>query len=146
METMKAIVQHAPFDFRLERVPKPAAGPGEVVLRIEAAGICAGDRIMYQGKAPWGISPGEIPGHEYVGVVEELGEGAAECHGLSLGERCTAEVRFPAGTAPPAERGCFTFVRTPPASRAAAGQSTYGCAAGRSSTRCPPPSTRWTRL
>ena len=34
METMKAIVQHAPFDFRLERVPKPAAGPGEVVLRI----------------------------------------------------------------------------------------------------------------
>ena len=107
METMKAIVQHAPFDFRLERVPKPAAGPGEVVLRIEAAGICAGDRIMYQGKAPWGISPGEIPGHEYVGVVEELGEGAAECHGLSLGERCTAEVQIPCRNCAACRKGLF---------------------------------------
>lgn len=95
MEMMNAIVQHAPFDFRLERVPKPSAGPLEVVLRVEAAGICAGDRTMYQGKAPWGINPGEIPGHEYVGVVEELGEGAGELYGLAPGERCTAEVQIP---------------------------------------------------
>ena len=43
---MKAVVEHAPFDFRVEEVEKPAAGPLEVVIRIEAAGICAGDRVM----------------------------------------------------------------------------------------------------
>ena len=36
-------------------VPIPAPGPGEALIQIEAAGICAGDRVTYQGLAPWGI-------------------------------------------------------------------------------------------
>ena len=91
MEKMRAVVQHAAFDFRVELVDKPVPGPLEAVIKIEASGICAGDRIMYEGKAPWGIHDGEIPGHEYVGIITQTGEGFAEKYGLDVGDRCLAE-------------------------------------------------------
>ncbi|MPM17142.1 Erythritol/L-threitol dehydrogenase [bioreactor metagenome] len=97
MEKMRAVVQHAAFDFRVELVDKPVPGPLEAVIQIEASGICAGDRIMYEGKAPWGIHDGEIPGHEYVGVITQTGEGFTEKYGLDLGDRCLAEVQIPCG-------------------------------------------------
>lgn len=109
MEKMKAVVEHAPFDFRIEQVDRPTAGPLEAVIRIEAAGICAGDRVMYEGKAPWGINDGEIPGHEYVGIVTELGEGTAEKYGLAVGDRCTAEVQIPCGECASCKRGYFNL-------------------------------------
>lgn len=95
MKTMKAIVQHAPLDFTLEQVPIPEPGPLEVLIKIEACGICTGDRTMYFGKAPWPIVDGEIPGHEFVGIVEKLGEGSAEKYDLKIGDRVTAEVQCP---------------------------------------------------
>ena len=42
-KTMKAIVAHAPRDYRLEEVPVPRAGEGEIVIKVEACGVCAGD-------------------------------------------------------------------------------------------------------
>lgn len=107
MRTMKAVVEHAPFDFQVEEVPVPSPGPLEVLIRIEAAGICAGDRVMYVGKAPWGIQDGEIPGHEYVGIVTQLGEGAGEYYQLAVGDRCTAEVQIPCGHCDACRRGLF---------------------------------------
>ncbi|HQE24795.1 MAG TPA: erythritol/L-threitol dehydrogenase, partial [Candidatus Atribacteria bacterium] len=40
---MKAVVNHAPGDFRLEEVDVPEIGEGEVLLRVGGCGICAGD-------------------------------------------------------------------------------------------------------
>ena len=53
--TMKAVVCHAPEDYRLEEVPTPRAGPGEVVIRLDACGVCASDAKCFSG-APlfWG--------------------------------------------------------------------------------------------
>ncbi|MEE8369945.1 MAG: alcohol dehydrogenase catalytic domain-containing protein, partial [Dehalococcoidia bacterium] len=79
---MKACVFHGPGDIRVETLPEPQPGPGELVLRMEATGLCYSDIRVYKGekKARLGV----IPGHENVGVIEEIGEGA---EGFEKGQR-----------------------------------------------------------
>jgi propanol-preferring alcohol dehydrogenase len=73
---MRAAVVHA-FDepLRLEHVPKPVAGEGEVVVRLEASGLCHTDIHAAHGDWPVKPSPPFIPGHEGVGIVESVGPG-----------------------------------------------------------------------
>ena len=100
---MTAIVCHGPEDYRVSDVPRPAAGPRELVIRIASCGICASDCKCWQGaKSLWGERPGTgwvkppvIPGHEFYGVVDELGEGAAEHFGIKAGQRVIAEQIVP---------------------------------------------------
>lgn len=68
---MKAWVLHGINDIRLEEVPIPVPAPHEVLVRVEAAGICGSDipRIYKTGAHRHPL----IPGHEFSGVVEELG-------------------------------------------------------------------------
>lgn len=100
---MKAIVCYGPEDYRLEEVGVPAIGPGEVLVKILSAGICASDIKCYTG-APlfWGdeqrhgyCQPPIIPGHEFVGRVVALGEGAAEKYGLKMGDLTISEQIVP---------------------------------------------------
>ena len=102
-ETMRAIVCYEPWDYRLEDVPMPIAGPGEVVIKVSACGICASDIKCYTG-APlfWGdehrqpyVEAPVIAGHEFIGEVVELGEGAAEKYGLQHGDTAIAEQIVP---------------------------------------------------
>lgn len=97
---MKAVVAYAPGDYRLETVDVPQAGPGEIVIKVEACGICAGDIKAYGG-APsfWGddtqpayIKAPMIPGHEFIGHVVELGEGVTD---FAIGERVISEQIVP---------------------------------------------------
>ena len=84
-ETMYAAVVH---DFeerlRVQEVPKPVAGPGEIVVRIEASGLCHTDIHAAHGDWPVKPTPPFTPGHEGVGIVEEIGPGVAE---VVLGDR-----------------------------------------------------------
>ncbi len=100
---MTAIVCHAPEDYRVERVARPRAGPNELVIRIAACGICASDckchagaKMFWGGPSPWVKAP-VIPGHEFFGYVDELGEGAAAHFGVRAGERVIAEQIVPCG-------------------------------------------------
>lgn len=102
-ERMKAVVCHGPRDYRLEEVATPVAGPGEVVVRVASAGVCASDLKCFEG-APlfWGdasrvgyCQPPVIPGHEFVGEVVSLGEGAGEKYGLGLGDLAVSEQIVP---------------------------------------------------
>jgi threonine dehydrogenase-like Zn-dependent dehydrogenase len=102
-KTMQAVVCHGPEDYRLEEWPAPTPGPGEVVVRVRSAAICASDLKCYTG-APlfWGdadrdgyCQPPVIPGHEFVGQVAALGEGAGEKHGLKLGDIAISEQIVP---------------------------------------------------
>lgn len=100
-ESMQAVVNHGPHDYRLERVAKPTPGPHEVVIAIDAAGICGSDGKCFSGGGmfwdpvdPWVKAP-VIPGHEFFGTVVELGEGAAEHHGVALGDKVAAEQIHP---------------------------------------------------
>ena len=100
---MQAIVCHAPLDYRLEEVPIPHAGPGEIVIKVTACGVCASDIKCYTG-APlfWGdehrkpyVETPVIAGHEFIGEVVQIGDGAAEKHSLKLGDTAIAEQIVP---------------------------------------------------
>jgi L-iditol 2-dehydrogenase len=76
MDTMLAAVYHSPHDIRLEEVERPQPGPGEAVMRVRAASICATDlRIFNHGhfKIPEGTV--RILGHELAGEIVAVGEG-----------------------------------------------------------------------
>jgi threonine dehydrogenase-like Zn-dependent dehydrogenase len=100
---MQAVVCYGPRDYRLEERAVPRPGPGEVVVRVMSVGICASDLKCYLG-APlfWGdaqrqgyCQPPVIPGHEFVGEVVALGEGAGERYGLALGDMAVSEQIVP---------------------------------------------------
>jgi len=66
--------------FRLAEAPRPAAAPGQVLLRVKAVGICGSDLHLFRegriGDVPIERAEGRfIPGHECMGVVEECGPG-----------------------------------------------------------------------
>ena len=70
---MRAWVLHGIGDLRLETVKPPRPGSGEVLVSVKAAGICGSDipRIFDTGAHVHPL----IPGHEFAGVVEDLGQG-----------------------------------------------------------------------
>jgi len=76
---MKAAVIHS-FDKPLiiEDVPKPKADSGEVVVKIEACGLCHSDIHAAHGDWPFKPNLPLIPGHEAVGIVESVGNGVKE--------------------------------------------------------------------
>lgn len=102
---MKAVVTHGPHDYRLEEAPVPAPGPGEVLAKVEACGVCASDVKCYKGAEMfWGgngqpryVQPPVIPGHEFIARVAALGQGAAERHGVQVGDRVISEQIVPCG-------------------------------------------------
>ncbi len=74
---MRAALLYGPADLRIVEVAAPEAGPGELVLQVRAALTCGTDRKMYRhGHPALGPYPARF-GHEFAGVVAELGEGVA---------------------------------------------------------------------
>jgi L-iditol 2-dehydrogenase len=75
-EKMTAAVLYGKRDVRIEQIPIPRVGPGEVLVRIKAALTCGTDLKVYrQGFHARMIVPPSVFGHELAGVVEEVGEG-----------------------------------------------------------------------
>jgi L-iditol 2-dehydrogenase len=73
---MRAVVVERPGAARLERVPRPDPGPGEVLVRVSAAGICGSDVEVLEGRRPARyVRYPIIPGHEWAGIVEAVGPG-----------------------------------------------------------------------
>jgi L-iditol 2-dehydrogenase len=70
---MKVATWRGGSRFTLDEAPDPVAGPGQVVVDVAAAGICGTDVHATQGLFPW--TPPMIMGHEYSGVVREVGRG-----------------------------------------------------------------------
>jgi propanol-preferring alcohol dehydrogenase len=83
-DRMRAMRLHRPGEaLRLETLPLPVAGPGQLLLRVEACGVCRTDLHLIDGELPQPTLP-IVPGHEIVGRVAALGEGSA---GFTLGQR-----------------------------------------------------------
>ncbi|MDX6630900.1 MAG: L-iditol 2-dehydrogenase [Gaiellales bacterium] len=92
----------APRDVRLEHVAEPVPGPGEVVLRIEAALTCGTDAKCYRRGHPVLLGPAPAPfGHEYAGLVVACGEGAP----FSEGDLVCGVNSAPCGECPPCTSG-----------------------------------------
>jgi 2-desacetyl-2-hydroxyethyl bacteriochlorophyllide A dehydrogenase len=76
---MRAVVVERPGAATLRRVPRPEPGPGEVLVRVGAVGICGSDVEVLEGRrpAPYVRYP-IIPGHEWAGTVEAVGRGVED--------------------------------------------------------------------
>jgi threonine dehydrogenase-like Zn-dependent dehydrogenase len=92
---------NAPFEMEVGSWETPRPGPGEVLVSVGAAGICAGDIYFYLGKNPYAIYP-QICGHEIAGVVAELGEGVT---GLEVGAKVVVEPFIGCGACYPCRIG-----------------------------------------
>ncbi len=73
-------------------VPKPVAGPGDLLVRVEACGICGSDRHMFRGEYPtaWPVTLG----HEFSGILEAVGPGVT---GFAPGDRITGDPNIACG-------------------------------------------------
>lgn len=102
-EKMKALVAHAPGEYALQSVPVPQPGFGEMLVKVEACGICAGDvKATHRAARFWGgdgmpgyCEPPFIPGHEFIGEIVGLGEGVGG--DFQLGDRVVSEQIVPCG-------------------------------------------------
>ena len=71
---MKAIVFQGEREVALDDVPRPTVqGPNDALLRVSLSSICGSDLHIYHSRTP--VNPGAILGHEFTGVVEEVGSG-----------------------------------------------------------------------
>jgi L-iditol 2-dehydrogenase len=75
---MRAALLYGKDDLRLEEIPVPAIGPGEVLLKVKAAAICGTDIRMFRNGTR-GAPPGNplVLGHEVSGIVESVGPGVS---------------------------------------------------------------------
>ncbi|MFC4909414.1 zinc-dependent alcohol dehydrogenase [Actinomadura gamaensis] len=72
----RALVLERPGTIRLQDMPIPVPGHGEVLVQVAAAGVCGSDRELYEGARPDGFaSYPVVPGHEWSGTVAAVGDG-----------------------------------------------------------------------
>jgi L-iditol 2-dehydrogenase len=89
---MRAAQLIAPNQIEVVNVPTPAAGPGELVLKVGAATICGTDTRIYRGKKTKGVRFPSIIGHEFAGEITEIGAGV---EGFSIGDRVSVDPVIP---------------------------------------------------
>src|SRR6266702_505658 len=93
-KNMRATVYHGPRDMRIDQVPDPIIqAPTDVVARITHAGICGSDLWPYRGIDH--RAPGERMGHEWMGMVEEVG---TEVRTIKKGDRVISPFLISDGT------------------------------------------------
>jgi D-arabinose 1-dehydrogenase-like Zn-dependent alcohol dehydrogenase len=99
---MRAVqVSHAGGPFELVERPIPTPGPGMVLIKVEACGICHSDSLVKEGHMP--VPYPRIPGHEVAGVVAALGAGVTQ---WTVGQRVGVGWNGGyCGACPPCRRG-----------------------------------------
>ncbi|MGA3115619.1 MAG: zinc-dependent alcohol dehydrogenase family protein [Syntrophobacteraceae bacterium] len=101
---MKATIFYAPGDLRVEQVPDPKIlEPADAIVRVTHACICGSDLWFYRGLTPF--KPGWRLGHEFMGIVEEVGP---EVRTLKKGDRVLAPFAFSDGACEFCRKGLQT--------------------------------------
>jgi 2-desacetyl-2-hydroxyethyl bacteriochlorophyllide A dehydrogenase len=102
---MKAAHFYTGSDIRVEEVPDPAPGPGEVLVRVKSAGICGSDLHTYRrGVLRFPERAPLILGHELAGEVAGLGSGVTD---LRIGQRVGVEPLIGCGRCPHCRMGDY---------------------------------------
>ena len=102
---MLAVEYHSNEDVRVVEMPVPTIGPGELLVRMQACGLCASDVMEWymRPRAPL------YPGHEPVGIVTEVGEGVQQ---FSVGQRVFMHHHVPCMVCHYCQRGSFSQCAT----------------------------------
>ena len=91
---MKAVAWHGNHDVRVDTVEDPTIErPTDAIVRITSSGICGSDLHLYEVLAPF-MNPGDVLGHEPMGVVEEVG---SEVSSVSAGDRVVIPFQISCG-------------------------------------------------
>ncbi|MBO7934865.1 zinc-dependent alcohol dehydrogenase [Streptomyces antibioticus] len=91
---MKAVTWQGKRDVRVETVPDPEIQePTDAVIRITSTGLCGSDLHLYEVLTPF-MTPGDILGHEPMGIVEEVGAGVPD---LMAGDRVVVPFQIACG-------------------------------------------------
>ncbi|MFJ9543661.1 zinc-dependent alcohol dehydrogenase [Streptomyces sp. NPDC101225] len=92
---MKAVTWQGKRDVRVEDMPDPRIEqPTDAVVRITSTGLCGSDLHLYEVLTPF-MTPGDILGHEPMGIVEEVGPGVPD---LAAGDRVVVPFQIACGT------------------------------------------------
>ncbi len=98
---MLAVEYHSNDDVRIVELPIPEIGPGELLVRMQACGLCASDVME------WYMKPRDpiYPGHEPVGIIAAVGEGVQQ---FAIGERVFVHHHVPCMVCHFCQRGAYT--------------------------------------
>lgn len=106
---MRALTFHGTRDVRVDNVADPTLQhPQDILLRVTATAICGSDLHLYRGKVP-GLKEGDILGHEFMGIVEEVGAGVTR---LRPGDRVVVPFVIACGACFFCERNLFAACET----------------------------------
>ncbi len=102
---MRVVEYHANNDVRIVEQPVPEIGPGEVLLQLQACGVCASDVMEWYMKPRAPL----YPGHEPVGTIVKLGEGVEQ---FAVGQRVFIHHHVPCMVCHFCQRGAFSQCTT----------------------------------
>ncbi len=107
--TTLAMVQTAARTLEPRDLPLPEISDDTALLRIEACGICGSDYEQYEGVLRTPMPA--IPGHEPLGIIEQIGDAAAKRWGVDVGDRVAVETMLSCRFCPACLRGDYHLCR-----------------------------------
>jgi threonine dehydrogenase-like Zn-dependent dehydrogenase len=120
---MKAVTWHGRRDMRVDEVPDPQIKePEDVIIRVTSTGLCGSDLHLYETLGPF-MTPGDVVGHEPMGVVQEVGAGVTN---LKVGDRVVVPFNVSCGTCWMCERGLYSQCETTQNREYGTGASLFG--------------------
>ncbi len=105
---MRVAMYYHNHDVRLEEVPRPQIGPGEMLVEVKSCGICGSDVMEWYRRKTAPL----VLGHEMCGIIAEIGERAAAKYRYRIGQRVFVSHHVPCNTCRYCLRGHHTACAT----------------------------------
>ncbi|MFG3298935.1 zinc-dependent alcohol dehydrogenase [Micromonospora chersina] len=120
---MKALTWHGKRDVRVEDVPDPRIEePTDAVIRVTSTAICGSDLHLYEVLGPY-LKPGDVLGHEPMGIVEEVGAGVTR---LKPGDRVVVPFNISCGSCWMCDRQLYAQCETTQVTSQGKGAALFG--------------------
>ncbi|MGZ5400699.1 MAG: alcohol dehydrogenase catalytic domain-containing protein [Nocardioides sp.] len=120
---MKAVTWHARKDIRVTEVPDPQlVDPTDAIIQVTSSGLCGSDLHLYDPLSPF-MTPGDIVGHEPMGIVTEVGSAVAD---LKVGDRVVVPFNISCGTCWMCSQGLHSQCETTQNREHGTGASLFG--------------------
>jgi threonine dehydrogenase-like Zn-dependent dehydrogenase len=120
---MKAVTWQGVHDMRVTEVPDPRIEePTDAIIKVTSTGLCGSDLHLYETLAPF-MEPGDVVGHEPMGIVEEVGTAVT---GLHVGDRVVVPFNVCCGSCWMCERKLYSQCETTQNHEHGTGASFFG--------------------